>query len=375
MKKLNILQIITLGDLFYGAQKHVLELSQGLTAQGHNVLIVVGSTGDFTRVMDKENVPYLHVPEMVHPISPVRDTRAVYALTKLIRKFQPDLIATHSAKAGIVGRVAAWLCRVPSTFTAHGWTFADGIPAKQQKIALTAERICGRLTNRIIAVAEIEREFGLSHKVAKPDKVVTIHYGVNDISQNQPRRTLSEEQSIDQPVLTMVAGFREQKDHPTLIRALAGLSDLPWSLVLLGDGPLKADINKLVEQEGLASRVSFEGAVDDVPAYLRRATILVLATNWEGLPISTIEGLSIGLPVIATDVAGTREQVVDDYNGITVPRGDAPALATAIRKLLQDPDLRYSYGCNSRKLYEKNFTLDRMVERTSALYQDVVSGK
>jgi len=372
MKNLKILQIITLGDLFYGAQKHVLDLSQALTKQGHEVLIVVGSVGDFTRILDERDVSYRHVPQIVHPIKPAKDLQAVYALRKLIKEFQPDLVATHSAKAGIVGRIAAWLARVPSTFTAHGWAFADGIPETQRNIALKAERFCGKLASRVIAVAEIERDFGLKHKATSPEKLVTIHYGVDDISEGQSRRSLHDEKRIAVPILTMVAGFREQKDHRTLIKAITALKHLPWSLVLLGDGPLRPEITGLVEQAGLSDRVDFKGAVDDVPSYLRQSTILVLATNWEGLPISTIEGLSIGLPVVATNVAGTREQVIDDYNGITVPRGDALTLTAALSKLILDPELRFSFGCNSRKLYEEKFTLDKMIERTSALYEEVV---
>jgi len=369
---MKIIQIITLGHEYYGAQSHVLELSDALQKLGHEVLILVGTTGALTKKFEERKLRYQHIPTLVHPISPWQDIRAIRDCRQAIKNFQADIVATHSSKAGIVGRLAAWLCRTPSTFTAHGWSFADGVPEKQRRIALLLERFTARICDRIIAVANNEREFGLQHKVASADKIITIHYGTEDKASLYPPTSPASENSGNPVQLTMVAGFRKQKDHPTLIGALQELKAIPWRLNLLGDGELLETIKNQVDAAGLSERITFHGAVDNVTDFLHTTDILVLTTNWEGLPISTIEGLSFALPVIATSVAGTREQVVDGYNGITVPRGDSAAVQTALEKLLQDPELRAEYGQNSRELFEQQFLLSSMVAKTLDVYEGVL---
>lgn len=377
---MKIIQIITLGHEFYGAQSHILELSDALQQQGHDVLVLVGSVGDLTDKFTERNLTFRHVPELVHPMKPLTDLKAVKSLSRIIKDYQPDIVATHSSKAGIVGRLAAKLSGVPSTFTAHGWSFADGVPEKQRRVALILERFTARFADKIIAVADNEREFGLLHKVAPPEKVVTIHYGVEDHATLHPviaDRAKSEKRILNNAgvQLTMVAGFRKQKDHPTLINALAELSELNWHLNLLGDGELQESIAGLIDSKNLSDRVSFHGAVNNVTDYLLDTDLLVLTTNWEGLPISTIEGLSFGLPVIATSVAGTREQVIDNYNGITVPRGDASAVKQALEMLIPNPALRVEYGTHSRQLFVDKFLLSTMVDKTLAVYRDVLENR
>lgn len=368
---MRIIHIITLGHRLYGAQNHVLQLSRRLQEDGHEVQVLVGSIGDLTDQLDVIGVPWKHVETLVRPIRPWADFKAVNDLAGEIRGFDADLVTTHSSKAGIVGRVAAWRCGVPSIFTAHGWSFAEGIPSKRRKIALLLERLVGRFGKRIICVAEAEREFGIAQRVAPAEKLVTIHYGIEDkAGQYLPR------ESTNGPVkMAMVAGFREQKDHATLIEALAKIKHLPWEISFLGDGELRDEMESKVNDYGLKDRVHFTGMVQNVSDYFRKIDLLVLITNWEGLPISTLEGLSFSLPVVASRVAGTCEQVVDHSNGITVARGNVDEVASAIEALVTDSDRRIQYGRASRDLFEERFTIEAMYQKTLALYQDVVANK
>jgi len=372
---MKIIQIITLGHEYYGAQSHVLELSDELQNMGHEVLVLVGTSGALSDRLTARGLSWQQVDRLVHRIRPLQDLRAVVDLCGVIRNFKPDIVATHSSKAGIVGRIAARLCGVPSTFTAHGWSFADGVPAKQRRLALFLERATARVSDRIIAVANNERDFGLQHKVAPADKIVTIHYGTEDKASAYPQKHKDSTSASDPIRLTMVAGFRKQKDHQTLIKALAEIKSLPWKLDLLGDGELRSEIESAVRSADLQEHVRFHGAVDNVTDFLHQTDILVLTTNWEGLPISTIEGLSFSLPVVATAVAGTKEQVIDGYNGITVERGDAPAVRSALVTLIRQPALRAEYGANSRTLFEKQFLLSSMVEKTLQVYATILQSR
>lgn len=368
---MKIIQIITLGHQLYGAQKHVLDLSIELQKDKHDVLVIVGSKGLLTDQLKKEQIRYVCIKSLVREISPINDARAVFAIKNEIKKFSPDIVATHSSKAGIIGRLAARLANTPCTFTAHGWSFEEGIPYARRKLFLNIEKFTARISDRIITVAELERNYGLDCAVAPPEKLHTIYYGVND------RQSVKEKDNTENstPVLTMVAGIRPQKDHHTLIEALAQLKQLKWKLYLLGDGPLTEKVKTQVKEYGLEDRVCFEGMVDNVPKYLVETDILVLITHWEGLPISILEGLAYSLPVIATDVAGVKEEVIDGYNGITVPPKDVVAVRDSIKQLLENTGLRTEYGNNSRKLFLKEFTMEAMYKKTIKLYREIVNEK
>ena len=170
----------------------------------------------------------------------------------------------------------------------------------------------------------------------------------------------------------MVARFGAQKDHPTLLRALAGLLDLPWEIDLIGDGELMGQTQAMAAELGLANRIHFLGQRRDVDELLARAQASILATNWEGFPLSILEAMRAGLPVVATEVAGIAESVRDGETGYLVPRGDVEVLRDRIRRLLADADLRTRLGANGRKRFEGHFTLPLFVQNTLAVYEEVV---
>lgn len=366
---MRIIQLITLGHEVYGAQKHVLDLCTVFQKDGHEVLAVVGTGGDLTDLFEEHNIKYKIVPSLKREISVLSDFKCVGDLRKVYDEFKPDIVASHSSKAGILGRVACYLSGIPNTFTAHGWSFEDGIPYLRRNVFLNIERLVGRISDRIITVANLGREHGLKNKVARPEKLTTIYYGVADTGS----KFTKEQQDIF--TMTMVAGFREQKDHATLIEALIPLKDREWQLLLLGHGPLLDDVIAQTKAAGLDHKIKFEGMVPNVPDYLNKTDLMVLTTNWEGLPISILEGLSFGLPVVASDVSGVSEEVINEYNGLLVDRGNVEQVTAAISKLLDNPAQLKEYSKNSRLLFEKEFTQEAMYKKTKALYQEVIALK
>ena len=345
-----------------------MQLAKCFHADGDEVLVAMGTKGDFDKRLDQAGISNVHVPEMVHNISPLEDLKGLTRITQIIDEFNPDIVSTHSAKAGVLGRIAAYRRKVPSTFTAHGWTYADGVPQPRKTIAWVTEWLLAKITGKVIAVAETERQYGESKRVVSGDRVTVIYYGVED----HPKKLISRK-TINSPLqLCMVAGFRAQKDHPTLLNALTQIKHLDWHLNLLGDGELRQEIVQLVGDLQLDDRVTFHGAVN-VHEYLENMDILVLTTNWEGMPISTIEGLSYSLPVVATNVAGTSEQVIHNENGFLLNRGVVDEVVVSLDKLLQDPKMRLSFGQKSRELYEKNFALQTMYKKTRAVYEELIN--
>lgn len=364
---MKVLQIITLGHELYGAQKHVLELSEMLSQDNHEVVVVVGTEGALTEQLKEKSINYILLESLKREINLFYDFKCIYDLTKIYNKFRPDIVATHSSKAGIVGRIAAWLCGIPNTFTAHGWSFEEGIPEPSRTLFFWIEKLVGKISTKVIAVAELEREYALKKKVIEANKIEVVHYGTKD-NYISSRKVISISEKVKKFTITMVAGFRPQKDHRTLIEALYELRHLDWCVYFLGDGPLEDEIKEYVKSLGFAEKFHFEGAVSNVDFYLYKTDLMVLSTNWEGLPISIIEGLSFYLPVIATDVAGVKEEVIDGFNGFTFKRGDWNKLKEDILTLFNNIEKREKFSKNSRKLFEEKFTLNMMYSKTLNIY-------
>ena len=171
--------------------------------------------------------------------------------------------------------------------------------------------------------------------------------------------------------MVMVARFSNQKDHETLFKALAGVAE-PFQMTLVGDGPLFESTRQLAKDLGVASQVEFLGNRRDVPDILAGAQVFVLSSLWEGFPISILEAMRAGLPVVATDVGGVAEAVIDGETGFITPPGDAEALGNTIQHLLSDPILRDSMGEKGRKRYVEHFGRTQMLAKTARVYSNLV---
>jgi glycosyltransferase involved in cell wall biosynthesis len=365
-----IVYIVTTASPIGGAQIHVRDLAAAVSAQGHSPSVITSGSGPFIDDLRRLGIPVRVLRHLSVPIHPLRDLRALREIRAALTELRPELLATHSSKAGILGRLAGRSLRVPVVFTVHGWAFTPGVPPLHAAVYRQVERLVGPLASKIITVSEFDRRLGLAARIAGEDRLVTVHNGMPDVPDKlraDPGRT---------PVrLVMVARFGAQKDHPTLFRALAGLQNHAWELDLIGDGPLRGEMESLAAGLGLGGRVRFLGQRSDVDQILAGAQVSLLATNWEGFPLSILEAMRAGLPVVASSVGGIDESVRDEENGYLVPRGDVDLLRDRIERLLASPDLRARMGTRGRTRFEQEFTLDHSVNRTLAVYRDVLAGR
>ncbi|PTQ53820.1 MAG: Exopolysaccharide biosynthesis glycosyltransferase EpsF [Hydrogenibacillus schlegelii] len=346
---------------------HVLELLRSFRDRAE-VHLGVGEDRDGFLIEEARRLGVeVHLlKHLVHPVRPDKDLRALTEMMALLRRVRPHLIHAHSSKAGFLGRIVARALGVKSVFTAHGWAFTEGVPEGRKRLALAMERLAGRLGDRVIAVSKYDRALALRHQVVPEDRIRVIWNGVPDVSfRSSPE--------VSPPKMVMVARFAPPKDHTLLLRALSGLRDLPWSLDLVGDGPLLLEVRALADGLGLEGRVRFLGTRRDVAQILASAQVFVLASRWEGLPLSILEAMRAGLPVVATDVGGVREAVIDGRTGYLIPRGDQERLQERLKQLILNHELRAQMGTAGRRRYEKHFTIERMVEKTLAVYEDVVA--
>lgn len=360
--------VITRADEVGGAHVHVRDLASWLDALGHKVKVFVGGDGVYVDALRSANVPFHQLRYMKRSISPFFDILAIRELKHALSKFQPDLVSAHSAKAGIVARIACRLLKIPCIFTAHGWSHIEGAKPLASFVFSLLERILSPLAETVITVCENDRQLAVSKRLAPSVKLVTIHNGMPDVNFTGGRQSCNEV-----PLLVMVARFEKPKDHAILIDAMAKIEELSWHLQLIGDGPLLSEVKKLVVERGLDARVSFLGRRQDVAQILTEADVFVLTTNWEGFPRSILEAMRAGLPVVATDVAGIPESVKDSVTGYLVPPGTSDVLAQRIATLIQSRDLRKEYGTNGRAFYLSQFTFSRMADSTLSVYLDVLA--
>jgi glycosyltransferase involved in cell wall biosynthesis len=367
VERVKIAYLVTRADPIGGAQIHVRDLAAAAQAHGHEPIVITSGQGPFVDSLRGENVRTVVLRHLCAPIAPVRDLRALREIHAVLAELRPDLVAAHSSKAGILGRLAGRSLQIPVVFTAHGWAFTPGVPPFRAAVYRRIERLVAPLASRIITVSEFDRRLAVESRVAAEDRVVTVYNGIPGVPaalRADPGRT---------PVrLVMVARFGPQKDHPTLLRALAGLVEHPWHLELVGEGPLSGQMEALASSLGIRDRVHFLGQRMDVDQILANAQISLLVTNWEGFPLSILEAMRAGLPVVASGVGGVGESLRDGETGFLVPPGEVEPLRDRIRRLLVDSQLRVRLGARGRAVYEEHFTLEHAVTRTLAVYADVL---
>lgn len=347
-----------------GAQSHVLELMRGFKHQ-YDLVLGTGEKGFLMDAAQDLGIPVHYIPSLGRSISPAKDYRAYREIVDILREVKPDLVHCHSSKAGILGRLAAHRLGIKNIFTAHGWAFAEGTPRSRKIIAILPERLLSHWCDRIITVSETDRRLALRYGVGTPEKLVTIHNGISDTSY------VKSSASMQSPVtIIMVARFAPPKDFGMLLEAASGIEE-NIHLQLVGDGPqLNANMERAAAL-GMTEKTEFTGSRDDVDELLAAADIFVLASDWEGLPISILEAMRAGLPVVASNVGGIHEAVTDRVNGFLIERSDSAALSKCINDLIENPKSRVEMGRQSRIRYEQSFTLTGMLSRLAAQYEAI----
>lgn len=367
---MKVAQIITRSDDIGGAQIHVRDLSLELLKRGIEVHVLAGGSGVFADELQKAGIPVQSVRHLIRPVRPIQDWRAFWELRSLLRALRPDLVATHSSKAGLLGRLAAASLGIPAVFTAHGWAFTDGVPLIPKLFYLAAEKWAGLFTSRIITVSRHDRLLSEKYRVIPSAKVITVPNGIPDVSFLDVPITNHGDAAM--PRFVMTARMARPKNHLLLLEALSRIRDCQWELELIGDGPLRPEIEKYIKIWDISSKINVLGERRDVAERLREAQGFILISDWEGLPLSILEAMRAGLPIIASAVGGIPELVEDGVNGFLIPRGDADVLTERLNRLINDARLRVRMGIASREKYEREYQLAAMVEQTLCVYHTVL---
>jgi glycosyltransferase involved in cell wall biosynthesis len=373
-ERIRVLLVITRLELG-GAQRVVLHTARELDRRIFDVALCWGP-GD---LLDDEavairNLERIPVQTLIRPVAPISDLRALFSLRSAVRSFQPQVVHTHSSKAGILGRLAARLEGVSTVHTVHGFGFTPLQTAPTRFLYRVAEKTMARLTDHFVMVSETDRLSGIEMGLFAPDKATVIRAAI-DLGRFQAAAdgdTVRERLGIPigVPLVTQIGNFKPQKAPLDFVRVAAAIQPThpdAW-FVMVGDGPVREPAQRLARELGVGDRMVFSGWWKDVPGLLAASTVSVLTSRHEGLPCSVVESLAAGVPVVATAVDGTVEVVRSGDNGLLAPAGDITGLAQSIGRLLADPDLRARMAAAAREGLEA-FDRDLMVRQQEDLYR------
>ncbi|TNG95286.1 glycosyltransferase family 4 protein [Pasteurellaceae bacterium USgator11] len=365
---MKIVYVITRSDVIGGANVHLLDLAEGMQNKGHQVTILIGGTGIVVEKAKERNLECIIVKNLVREINLIKDFKCYFEIKKHLLILRPDIVHLHSSKAGILGRLASWRLGLAYIFTAHGWAFTDGVAQRTAMFYRFIEKSMAKLGGKIITVSEYDRNLALKHGVGKPEQLITIHNGIST-----DRRIIKMPHNDKIIRLIMVARFDIPKNYTDLVAALAKVKDLDWQVEFVGDGVLLNMVKQQAKSLFLDDKIIFSGQCHDVEKRLVNADIFLLISNWEGLPLTILEAMAKGLPIIASDVGGIKEAVWDGKNGYLIPRGDINCLADKLNILIGNKMLRDRMGYAGKDIFESHFTYELMLTKTLEIYKSVIN--
>jgi glycosyltransferase involved in cell wall biosynthesis len=375
-----------------GPSIQVISLTKLLGARGYSSTLVRGREGS-----NEGNMDHLAEEMGVQPVMlrglrrevGLHDLVALVGLIRLFRRIRPRIVHTHAAKAGALGRIAALITpgvkpdAVVHTF--HGHVF-EGVfdSARAGKVAMWVERALSRLTTQFVAVSGEVRDDLVRYRVARPDQVEVVRLGfdlsrfkLGEEERERERTALRQELGIpaDARVVSIVARVARMKRVDRFVRVAGRLADMQdVYFLIVGDGPKREEIERSPAARALGSRLIWAGLRSDIASVCAATDVMVLTSDNEGTPVAFIEAQAAGLPVVGTDVGGVTTVVEEGRTGRVLPREDENGLASAVRDLLDDPDMRSRMGEAGRIRAFREFGIDRLVDDIDGLYRRLLRG-
>ncbi len=370
-----------------GPALHVSYLARGLAGRGYETTLVAGDVGrgeeSMAFVAEQAGVDVVRLPGLSRELSPIRDLVATVRLAGMIRRLRPDIVHTHTAKAGAVGRVAVLLAgrrRPVVVHTFHGHVLRGYFGTAGSLLFRAIETVLGRFTDSLVAVSPEVRDELVSMGVAPASRFTVVRLGI----ELEPRVRCEDDPSalrhrygigLDRFVVGWFGRMTAVKRTEDLLDALAALRerDIDALLLLVGDGTDRERLEQLAHGRGLAKSCLFVGYQEDVAPWYAMCDAVVLTSANEGTPVTIIEALAAGRPVVATNVGGVRDVVDEGVSGFLVRRGDTHAIAERLEVLARDPVRRSAMGEAGRTRVLERYAVSRLVDDVDALYRTLLA--
>jgi len=370
-----------------GAQENTLLTCEGLHQRGHDVLLLAGPQtgpeGSLHERAGRGGYAFEFVDPLRREVRPLKDRASRKALTRRLRAWRPDVVHTHSSKAGVVGRLAARDADVPFiVHTVHGMSFNRTQSALKRRAFTMIERHCATFTNRIVSIADAMTEQSLAARVGRAEQYCTIYSGV-EVDLFDPgqydRREVRRVWGLDDDAIVVgsIARMSAHKGYEPLMAAmrLAVRQDDRLRFVWVGGGAWRERFEAQLGLAGLRERVIMTGLVQplEIPRLIAGMDMLVHASQWEGLPRAIVQALLMERPAISFDIDGASEVVVPGQTGELVRLNDERALADAMVRLAEAPERRAQSGRAGRQRCMRRFDHRHMVEQIERLYAAMYS--
>ena len=395
MGNIKVLHIITRFDKGGSAQNTYLSLL-GLKKKNYQLSLVSGLSLESEmkheeikakekdiQMLESEGIEFIQCPFLLRKINVIKDLKAFFDIWRIIKKYNPLIVHTHSSKAGLMGRLAAKLAGTPIiVHTPHGHVFFGYFGPFKTKLFIIFEKLASRITDKIVALTNREKKDHVLFKIAEEDKFSVIYSGIElnilKESSSEEKQNLKKELGIPENSLIVGTAGRlvPVKGPEFLVKASKYIiSKYPDTYFMFtGDGPLEQDLKRKALEMGISDNIIFLGWRDDLAKIISIYDIFVLPSLNEGMGRVLVEAMALGKSIVASNVGGIPDLVIHGKNGFLVPPKNPKELAKYIQVLLEDKDKREEMGLAGKEM-AYNFTSERMVEKIANLYKKLLTQK
>ncbi|NLO05945.1 MAG: glycosyltransferase family 4 protein [candidate division WS1 bacterium] len=367
-----------------GTRQYLMDACLGLPTDRFEQTAIVSTRRDERFVADIEALRAagvrVEVVEMVREIDRREDLRAFRELRDHFRANRYDIIHTHSSKAGMLGRLAAWRAHNPAArvYSPHAFAFEMRVTPSRAFLYHWLERLAGRITDLLICTCDSEREIAVRRRIVPPSRAAVVRTGV-DLRRFHPQPdALRVREEIGLPprhrIVGTVGGLVEQKGHRDLLHAAAlVLAELPHTtFVIAGSGDLEDELRGGAEALGLGRRVRFLGARDDIPRLLAGLDLFVMPSLWEGMPYALIEAMAVGVPVLGSAIPGIVDLIVPNRTGWLAPPAAPEELAEGIVRALRQEGQSAAMAQAARDMVVREHSRERMLSSLANCYERLI---
>jgi glycosyltransferase involved in cell wall biosynthesis len=388
---MRVLRVITRLNIG-GPSIQACRLTTALTPYGYATRLVHGrlgpGEGDMRYLLPADG-DEVFVPTLQRSLSPLADLRAFFHLHREIRTFEPDIVHTHMAKAGLLARLATAAYNLTRSrdrracivHTYHGHVLEGYFSRTMTAVFIALERMLARASDRIVAISpairdQLLRDFGIGDELQY--RVVPLGFDLAPFARIDEPARIAARRTLQIPshsvVVTTVGRLTAIKHRALLLEAAAALAtDDPQLVVLIaGDGELRSTLEAQTARLGLSNTVRFLGWRQDLATIYAATDVFALTSINEGTPVALIEAMASAVPGVSTAVGGVRDVVADEGLGVLTPPGDVAAFAHAVRSLLRDPERRREMGARARTHVLARYTLDRLVRDIAEMYAELL---
>lgn len=337
--------------------------------------------GNYLGLHGQELQSTIYVPELGREIRPGQDIFTLAKIVKIIRRLEPDVVHTHTAKAGALGRLAAILCRVPViVHTYHGHVLHGYFSPRKTQVFVGIEKMLARGTSRLLAVTPQVRDDLLARDIGRPEQYTVVPLGF-DLERFENAARLRGELrrelglAADVPMVGIVARLVPIKAHEVFLAAAAKvLQSVPsCRFLIVGDGERRAELEAMGQQMGIAASLIFMGWRADLARIYADLDVVALTSKNEGSPVALIEGMACTRPAVATRVGGVPDVIEDGVTGLLAPDGDAEAVAAGIERLLRDPAFAAGLASAAHDKVMARYAATRLLKDLDRMYVDLLA--